>query len=394
MHRRYSYSLAIFFFCILSMPLMSLFTDYSTAQEDALVIAIWDYDNEAYTSEYILLEGKDYGIEVWYQESNTLAYGVTVTVLGNTYLTSENELDEIQIETPSYEEYPNGFDITATKSGYTGDQISVTISRGPLRVNTTVTSITEKQDVTVTVHDHQGDPISGATITMDTTPVAETDAYGEAVITTPDVPETQNIQIQAYKDGYQHGSVTIEIRHVAAPFFPFDYIDPLYLAILLVILAIVFVTLRNRKLRRTYMKPTHSSPSKNTPEQEENTDPSLTPEVTIQNKHVYSTNEKVVPLSVNNKQSKVEEIRIKRPGKQKDTQYIKEEPEKKKKKPLRHHRKHEYDWFEGTENMRYKIDKITGEIDEDTIDKWFEGVEDIRSKIDEAITKKNKKHKK
>ena len=41
--------------------------------------------------------------------------------------------------------------------------------------------------------------------------------------------------------------------------------------------------------------------------------------------------------------------------------------------------------------MRYKIDKLTGEIDEEFIDKWFEGIEDIRSKVDEKLKKNLKK---
>ena len=54
-------------------------------------------------------------------------------------------------------------------------------------------------------------------------------------------------------------------------------------------------------------------------------------------------------------------------------------------------RKYDYDWFEGTSNARYEIDKITGEIDEDGVDKWIEGRDNIRSKIDEKIKKKDKK---
>ena len=41
--------------------------------------------------------------------------------------------------------------------------------------------------------------------------------------------------------------------------------------------------------------------------------------------------------------------------------------------------------------MRYEIDKLTGEIDEEGVDKWFEGVDDIKKKIDEKMKKKKQK---
>ena len=41
--------------------------------------------------------------------------------------------------------------------------------------------------------------------------------------------------------------------------------------------------------------------------------------------------------------------------------------------------------------MRYEIDKLTGEVDEEGLDKWFEGVSDLKVKIDEKIKKKDKK---
>ena len=51
---------------------------------------------------------------------------------------------------------------------------------------------------------------------------------------------------------------------------------------------------------------------------------------------------------------------------------------------------HEYDWFEGTDDIRYEIDKLTGKIDEKHMDKWFEGVDDLKKKIDEKVKKRDK----
>ena len=48
-------------------------------------------------------------------------------------------------------------------------------------------------------------------------------------------------------------------------------------------------------------------------------------------------------------------------------------------------------WFEGIDDIRYKIDKLTGDISSINENKWFEGKENIRNKIDEKL-KKNRKH--
>ena len=43
--------------------------------------------------------------------------------------------------------------------------------------------------------------------------------------------------------------------------------------------------------------------------------------------------------------------------------------------------------------MRYKIDELTGKIDQQTDGKWFEGEQDTKFKVDEALKKNLKKKK-
>jgi hypothetical protein len=43
--------------------------------------------------------------------------------------------------------------------------------------------------------------------------------------------------------------------------------------------------------------------------------------------------------------------------------------------------------------MRYKIDELTGKIDQKTDGKWFEGEQDTKYKVDEALKKNLKKKK-
>jgi hypothetical protein len=55
--------------------------------------------------------------------------------------------------------------------------------------------------------------------------------------------------------------------------------------------------------------------------------------------------------------------------------------------------KHSDDWFKGQDYMRYKIDELTGKIDQKTDGKWFEGEQVTKSKVDEALKKNLKKKK-
>ncbi len=89
--------------------------------------------------------------------------------------------------------------------------------------------------------------------------------------------------------------------------------------------------------------------------------------------------------------SKIEEIRIIQPKKDKEQIIIKPD-EKEKNKTMENPK--DSDWFQGTDEIRYEIDRLTGEIDEEGKDKWFEGVENLREKIDEKMKKKDKKDKK
>jgi len=93
-----------------------------------------------------------------------------------------------------------------------------------------------------------------------------------------------------------------------------------------------------------------------------------------------------------NQDAKVEEIRISRPRKEKEVIPVSSEEDKTEKLINKNKmQKHGYDWFKGTDDIRYEIDKLTGEIDEDGIDKWYEGVDNIREKIDEKMKKRKEK---
>ena len=96
-------------------------------------------------------------------------------------------------------------------------------------------------------------------------------------------------------------------------------------------------------------------------------------------------------ISISTNESRVEEIRIPVQVKKKETTILSEEttPE-----PVPEQRKKEMDeWFKGQDYMRYKLDELTGKIDQKTDGKWFEGEHDSKSKVDETLRKSYKKKK-
>jgi hypothetical protein len=94
------------------------------------------------------------------------------------------------------------------------------------------------------------------------------------------------------------------------------------------------------------------------------------------------------------KDTKVEEIRITRPSKDKEIVPIKSYEDETEK--VINSKKNKYldtDWFKGTQDIRYEIDKITGKVDEEGIDQWYEGIDNLREKIDERLKNREKKKK-
>jgi hypothetical protein len=89
--------------------------------------------------------------------------------------------------------------------------------------------------------------------------------------------------------------------------------------------------------------------------------------------------------------SRVEEIRIPVQLKKKETTILSEDTAS---EPVLEQRKTDQDeWFKGQDYMRYKLDELTGKIDQKTDGKWFEGERDSKSKVDETLRKSFKKKK-
>ena len=250
------------------------------------------------------------------------------------------------------------------------------------------------EEFTVRVVNETGKPVEDATVYIADTnlPVSPTNDDGYAILLAPS--ESGNYVIVAEKDGYKD---TVEIKVVSSPGFWESPFFPIIVATICLISAIVYVNLRQKK--DIYNRTKEISKEKLMKMQE------TTGKITssrygkkkgtkVEAKFETKSYELKPVRSKITKDAKVEEIRISRPRKQKEVIPVdakKDETEKVISE--KRMKRRDYDWFEGTDDVRYEIDKLTGEIDEEGIDKWFEGVDDLRNKIDEKMKKKDKKKK-
>jgi len=245
--------------------------------------------------------------------------------------------------------------------------------------------------VTVYENNENGAKIEGATVYIanygsnDTT-----DAYGNAFFTAPeDIKKVTEIRIYATKQGYITSSVLIKINPVDSIW---DSIIKnkyflIFVSLIILIFAILIVHFRQKKYiyKRSKELSNEKLVEKFAPY--ENQDDS-NKKMNIQH---YSNN------AVRTRQTndtKVEEIRITRPSKDKQIVPIKtDEDETEKVINSKKNKCLDTDWFQGTEDIRYEIDKITGKVDEEGIDQWYEGIDKLREKIDERLKNREKKKK-
>ena len=202
-------------------------------------------------------------------------------------------------------------------------------------------------------------------------------------------PLVKNITITiiAQKEGYTNGDIDIKVN-IDPPWWESIIRNPyfvIFIAIILLIVVIVFVNYRQKKsvfnrakeISNNKTMERYGNDDADLPKQDNNEDPST-----------IKDNVRIKP----DEDPKVEEIRISRPRKEKEVVDVDTEEDKTEKViKKKEQQKRDYDWFEGTEDIRYEIDKLTGEVDEEGLDKWYEGVEGLKEKIDEKVKKKDKK---
>jgi hypothetical protein len=375
---------------VLLLLASTLFTTTVSAQdEQALIIEIYDSNDWNESAGTILFEGRNYDITVS-TENESIILDVNITFLGKTYLTSVAE-PFITVEAPQFDEH-DSFEITASKEGYLNATVEITVLKGELSIVADRGTVEEKKGFQVTVTDQDNKPIDGALvyITTDAAPIT-TDSQGIAYAHAPEVEIITTATIQVIKSGYLPGSTTIRVENVEESIFDlskskFLQILPILIAILVVILAIVYVVWRQKRnpTAPRQSKRTESSDETQKYQQEKLGQRSKNEPVSFPGKEKSGA-------SFSSSTSRVEEIRIPMQAKKKETTYLSEEKEPEE--VSEDQKKQQDEWFKGQDYMRYKLDELTGKIDQKTDGKWFEGKHDSKYKVDETLKKNLKKKK-
>ncbi|VVB60257.1 Uncharacterised protein [uncultured archaeon] len=370
----------------------SVLTPFVLAQnEPTLSIEIDDSNTQNEIIENTIFEEKSYDVIVnAYNETGFIfdVLDVNVSFLGSFYNTSTGF---ITLQAPLFEKFKS-FNITATKDGYLKAELEITVMKGKLSIVADRGTIEEKKEFQVTVKDQDNKPVADAFVyvTPETNPVV-TDLQGVAYVLAPDVEMITTATIQVNKSGYFPGSTNIRIENAEG--FAFDLTEsqflqilPILIAVLVVIFAIVYVLWRQK---RTPMIPhqtiqIESDEILHTFQQEKQGQ-------RFKNKPTIFFEKEKRNISVSPPQPRVEEIRIPVQGKKKETTVLSDETEV---EPVSENQKKEQnEWFKGQDYMRYKIDELTGKIDQQTDGKWFEGEHDIEYKVDKTLKKSFKKKK-
>jgi len=273
--------------------------------------------------------------------------------------------------------------------------VSVQGKKLEIYMDNTVVHVNEQFSVQV-VDNETKKGVEGVAVSIQgpSTYLAYSNRNGNAFLTAPSEPG--ECLIVATMEGYD-GKGELVIKVIPSPAFWESPFFPIIVATICLISAIVYVSIRQKK---DIYKRTKEISKEKLMKIQENTGKITSSrsdkkkETRLETKFETKPYEPKPIRAKTTKDAKVEEIRISRPRKQKEVIPVEtKKDETEKVISEKRVKRRDYDWFEGKDDVRYEIDKLTGEIDEEGIDKWFEGVDDLRNKIDEKMKKKDKKNK-
>lgn len=400
------------------MQLTGLAASVAASPQPALELYLFDSEAPSWEplAEPIFFEGHTYDIAITEENNVTFAYNVTLTIgtQDETYKTT-NAMPYITLTAPPYTAANNELIITATKEGYDTAILLVTILKGTLCIVTDRVTVQEDESFSVIVTNSNEKKVPGCLTYLESVSshsyTAITNEYGIAYLPAPSVKEDTQLTVIAVKDGYAAATTHIRIENTQTTFIgdvstELSDIIPVILAILSVITAIIIVTLRNRhdhympevKIHQTYKQSTYTKapktrnqPSKIPQYNQSKPHTQTIVQPAIQKNKPPELHAKITPSykKTECRSAHIEEIRIHVKNQEKKPKKI--STEDKIDRLIPRYKEHKYEWFNGKDDIRYKIDSLTGEINEQQADKWFEGIDEIRSKVDEKLKKNNRK---
>ncbi len=368
-----------------------LFISNCSSQEE-ISIYVTDLDDEPINQ---ITEGNYFKVRVYDPDSQSYTFLINVSIEFNDeeyYISDLTPNQEIALFAPEVGA-DRDFSIRAFKDDLVGEKTITVLNKPELIVSPQELIIDADNDFYVIVKDDKSDkPVVDATVYISNI-YDQQDTTNENGIVYLHAPKNrEEIRVIAQKEGYETGYVDIRIN---TPKTFVDYIVEteyftFFVAFIVLIGVVAFVHFRQKKSIYERTKEITKEKQMEKYGFKDNQDNSSNKDNSILNQ-----SSSMDAVRVKSKpDSKVEEIRISRKRKEKEVVPIESKEDKMEKIISKRTQRKNQDWFKGKDDVRYEIDKITGEIDEKGKDKWFEGIDDIREKIDEKVKKDKKKDRK
>lgn len=371
-----------------------IFSIFSIVKAQNLTFHITDLNDEEISE---ITEGEFFKLSIWDPGSGgETPYLTNVSIEFDNYIYQIDDPGELILQAPEVNQDVS-FTLIASKIGYNTTNTTITILDNEsqdelpkLIIFPEFYTVDAGKQFAVFVKDEDENPVFNATVAIqsDVTLITyKTDDDGKAWLTAPENKET--IKILAQKEGYSQGYIDIVVNinppwwitFINSPYFP------IVIAVIFLLFAIIYVNHRQKKSIYSRAKEISNEKTLKKYDSNEKTIPPSEDKEALDTSSIKET-VRIQPQQ----DAKVEEIRISKPRKEKEVVTVKsEEDETEKVISRKKIQKRDYDWFEGTDDIRYEIDKLTGEVDEEGVDKWYEGVDDLKDKIDEKVKKKDKK---
>jgi len=359
-------------------------------QAGQLEIRITNIKNQ----DIIKINEKEHFIVSVYDPSLTdTPYLINVTIVFNELPYMINgESAELILQAPEVDS-DRSYQIYALKEGYTSTNKTIEILNNDSKNLVIITEdvVDAGNHFPVYIKDENGNPISNVLVGIENywDQRASTDDNGRVLLTAPN--DKEEITILAQKDPYTRVKHTIKVN-IESPWWETFKNSPFFPIVFgLIILLFVVIYVNQKQKKDIFNRASEISKEKkknNSVEDGNYKTPSESKEEIID----YKVGPKDTVRSQSKTDSKIEEIRITRPKKEKEVIPVKSDIDKTERIISENKiKKDKYEWFEGTDSVRYEIDKITGEIDEEGKDKWFEGIDNIKEKINEKVKNKDKK---
>ena len=330
----------------------------------------------------VVISGQNFSVSVFdpnlsNMSSSPYLLDVIIQFNNQSYLIGPLD-DDGEIFIPAPEVINNtSFFIQAEKQGYENVNTTISVVLPPFEAKRLIITpekytIDANKQFTVTIFDETGNPIEDATVGVQNSyqqgTVTTTNADGRAVL---NAPNKDTIIIIAQKSGYIDGQETLWVN--TDPGFFSSLFENQYTAVIIAACAligiIIYVSISNHHISSAYSTNQNNIIQKTEPP-------------------VSSDSDDPRSMRSQPKNSKIEEIRITRTDPQKTIVSL-TRSEKDQQYHYDNNKGNVHKWFEGNKQMEHTIDSMTRTIDLKKEKKWYEGTDDIRKKIDRAINKKN-----